>query len=180
MVVAFAGRRIDPPNADSPRFPAANVAMVRERTRAELTARSADVIVSSAACGADLLALDAAGELGIRRIVVLPWSESKFRSASVVDRGAEWGALFDRIVGELPAGDLRILNRADGGDAAFVATNQAILDTASEVARERDTADDVVAVIAWNGKSRGPRDLTEAFMTAAQRLGMKVAQILTI
>ena len=180
MIVAFAGRRVDPPNADVPRFPVANVAMVRERIHAELATRDASVLVSSAACGSDLLALDAAGELGIRRIVVLPFREDQFRTTSVVDRGAEWGVIFDRIMRELSAGDLRLLNRADEGDAAYVATNEAILETASEVARESDVTDTPVAVIAWNGKSRGPRDLTEAFMTAAERRGMKVTQIFTI
>ena len=180
MIVALAGRRVDPPNADVPRFPVANAAMVRERIRAELAARDASVLVSSAACGSDLLALDAAGELGVRRIVVLPFSEDQFRATSVVDRGGEWGVMFDRIMREISAGDLRLLNRTDEGDAAYVAANEAILETASDVARESGATDGVVAVIAWNGKSRGPRDLTEAFMTAAQRRGMKVTQILTV
>jgi hypothetical protein len=180
MVVAFAGRRVDPPNAEQPRFPAANVAAVRERIHAALAGFGADVLVSSAACGADLLALDAAGDLGIRRVIVMPWSAARFRDASVVDRGAEWGGLFDRIVGEVDSRDRRVLGRAEDDDGAYVATNEAILDAAIDVARESAAHDDVMAIVAWNGESRGSDDITKAFMTSARGRGLQVVEIPTI
>ena len=133
MIIAFAGRRVDAPNAKDARFPSTNVPVVADRVREEFQECGATAIVSSAACGADLLALEAAGELG-----------------------TEWGSIFDRIVDDVEDnGDLRILGRTTDDDAAYAATNEAILDMAEEVAEESDVPEDAVAVIAWNGQSRG-------------------------
>lgn len=180
MIVAFAGRRIDAPNADESRFPPANVAAVRERIRAQLAGFGATTLVSSAACGADLLALEAAGALGLRRVIVLPWDAERFRKASVVDRGAQWGAVFDRMLGEVDARDIRVLGRPDEDDAAYLATNNAILDAAASIARKSPAHEDVLAMVAWNGQPRGRDDITKAFMTAAQHRGMQVVEVSTI
>src|SRR5450432_2011251 len=93
MIIALAGRRVDPVHAKQQRFPAAskNVEIVRERIRIILQTEGATVLVSSAACGADLLALSEAGALGLRRRVVLPYDRKEFRATSVTDRPGEWG-----------------------------------------------------------------------------------------
>jgi hypothetical protein len=96
MVIALAGRRVDPPDADFVRFPLKNVLAVRLRIRDALTRHAATTVVASAACGSDLLALDEAGALGLRRRIVLPFDRARFRMTSVVDRPGDWGALFDR------------------------------------------------------------------------------------
>jgi hypothetical protein len=179
MIVAFAGRRVDAPNADQSRFPSTNVSTVRERIRAQLAGFGGTTLVSSAACGADLLALDVAGELGMRRVIVLPWSEAQFRKRSVVDRGREWGELFDRIIGEVNARDLRVLRRRKDDDAAYTATNEAILDAAAAIARRSPGHDDVLAMVAWNGEPRGPDDVTKAFMMSARERGMQVIEVPT-
>ena len=61
-VIALAGRRTDAPDAANVRFPPANVDIVKERIRRHLERLTARTLVCSAACGADLVALDAAGE----------------------------------------------------------------------------------------------------------------------
>ena len=48
------------------------------------------VLVCSAACGADLIALQAAGRVSLRRRIVLPFEPSRFRDSSVVDRPGDW------------------------------------------------------------------------------------------
>ena len=65
-VIALAGRRIDAPDTDPPRFPLGNIPMVRQRLVDMLAAERADALVCSAACGADLIALEEAERLGIR------------------------------------------------------------------------------------------------------------------
>src|SRR5438067_9574049 len=97
MIVALSGRRIDAANADTPRFPLKNVALVRERIAA-LLQENVTAFVSSGACGGDLLALDQAGALGIRRRLVLPFSAARFRATSVVDRPGDWGPVYDEVV----------------------------------------------------------------------------------
>ena len=177
-VIALAGRRADAADATKPRFPPANAALVKERIRRQLEHLTARALVCSAACGADLTALDAAGELGLRRQVVLPFAETRFRQTSVVDRGAEWGALFDRIVADLREhDDIITLEEAADETAAYVAANTRILDEAQATAAAM--ADDVVAILVWEGESRGKGDLTEAFGQEARRRGLPVVQVLT-
>ena len=130
-VVALAGRRVDPPEADSPRFPPENIGLVRERLHSFLQDRRAAALVCSAACGADLVALEAAGVLGLRRRVVLPFSPGRFRETSVVDRPENWGPLYDRVIEAVTrAGDLVLLEDAGEGGAAYAAANERILDEA--------------------------------------------------
>jgi hypothetical protein len=154
---------------------------VRDRIRAQLEGVAADVLVSSAACGADLLALDAAGELGIRRVVVLPWDRARFRDRSVIDRGIEWGPGFDRVINDVArCGDLRVVGATGQGNEPYLATNEAILETANDVARSRPSFGDIVALVAWNGQPRGGEDVTEAFLIAARRRGLEVLEIATL
>lgn len=181
MVVAFAGRRVDRPTTPAPRFPRENVPIVRERVREALAKHGATTIVSAAACGADLLALEAAGELGARRVVVLPWDRERFRAGSVVDRGDEWGPVYDGIVDDVTVkGDLHVLAHTDDSPATFFATNDAILDTAVELARADGRSDAVMAVVAWDGEVRGPDDVTAHFLAAARQRGLPVTQVRTL
>ena len=136
-------------------------------------------MVSSAACGADLIALQEARTLEARRRVVLPFGRQQFRASSVTDRPGDWGERFDRIVDEVTAaGDLTTLAGSPGDDAAYAAVNTAILDEAEAVGRR--TGQEICAVIVWDGKSRGEGDLTEAFAAAARARGWRVHEVLTL
>src|SRR5689334_9119389 len=116
-VIALAGRRIDAPGAEPPRFPLGNVPLVRRRLAALLSAEHAAVLVCSAACGADLIALQEAERLGLRRRIVLPFPPERFRKTSVTDRPGDWGPVFDRLVAAAEAaGDLVILHGTGGDD----------------------------------------------------------------
>jgi hypothetical protein len=57
-VIALAGRRIDAIDAKAARFPLQAVPLVRERVSDLLQREHAKALVSSAACGADLIALE--------------------------------------------------------------------------------------------------------------------------
>lgn len=135
-------------------------------------------LVCSAQCGADLIALDVASVLGLRRRVVLPFAPERFRETSVTDRPGDWGPLFDRIIGEVQAvGDVVVLGLDEGDDATYAAANDAILNEAEALVAEHPT--DVVALIVWEGDSRGEGDLTEAFATSARTRDHPVREILT-
>jgi len=181
-VVALAGRRVD---ADLPggavRFPGRLVPIVRERIRALLAGGSAASLVCSAACGADLLALEAAGRLGLRRRVVLPFTPDRFRGTSVTDRPGAWGDLYDDAIGAvLAAGDLVVLNEVGSDDDAYAATTRAILDEAQALAARAAPAGQVSAVIVWDGSPRGPGDLTAGFADEARTRGIPVSEISTL
>jgi hypothetical protein len=178
MILAVAGRRVDPADSKQPRFPLTNVDMVRMRVRAILRGKGAIALVASAACGADLIALSEAGGLGMRRRVVLPFERRRFRETSVTDRPGDWGPLYDQILDEVESnGDLVVLqNRSD--DDAYSAANSVILDEALELAKSGDQP--VAAVLIWDGTSRSERDLTEEFGVEARKRGVSVTEILTL
>jgi len=99
IIAVAAGRRIDSPGAIPSRFPVWAIPRVEAELRLVLRDRAVTTVVSSAACGADILVLEAAAELTIRTRIVLPFSRERFRHTSVVDRGLEWGARFEHSSG---------------------------------------------------------------------------------
>jgi hypothetical protein len=178
QVAALAGRRIDAVDAASARFPLADTEAVRGRLQALLRTEQSRTLVCSAACGADLIALDVAAALGLRRRVVLPFAPERFRETSVTDRPGDWGPLFDRIIGEVRAkADLVVLGLDEGDDATYAAANEAILNEAQALAGGEPS--EVVAIIVWEGCSRGEGDLTEGFATLARARGHPVREALT-
>jgi hypothetical protein len=185
-VVALAGRRVDARHADVARFPLASVGAVQDRLRAYLQSVRPSALVCSAASGADLLALEIAAKMGVRRRVILPFDRARFKQTSVTDRQGSWGPLYDHALDRLPAADLVVLGDAGAGTAAYEATNQAILDEAQALAARVATAPgspagpDVVALLVWDGRSRGEGDLTASFGQEARRRGIPVEHIATL
>lgn len=180
IVVASAGRRVDA--ADAPRrFPMDHESLVSDRLRDLYEHRGVQVLVSSAACGADLLGLEVASELGVRRIVVLPHDVATFRKLSVVDRGEAWGPRFDRVIRELEdPRDLRILMSKANDDAVYREANNQVLAIALQSASASAGRLQPMAVVVWEGHSRGEGDLTEHFKRTAESKGLRVVQISTL
>ena len=173
-VLLLAGRRPDPEDADAVRFPIENALVVRERIRALVSERRPAHLICSAACGADLLALDIAGEFGVERHVVLPFAVQAFRASSVTDRPGKWGILFDRIIREVGAsGGLTALDEDAGSDEAYAAVNDRLLDIASK------TSGSLLAVAVWEGRPRGDGDLTAHLVESASQAGAEVVTVLT-
>ena len=177
-VVAVAGRRIDAPDADVTRFPLHNRDRVRQLIASVLRSQRVSAVVSSAACGADLLALDVARRAGIRRRVILPFAVDRFRETSVVDRPGDWGALFDGLVADAAAQADLVILEAGEGDKAFGAANLAILDEGERLANATSALRR--ALIVWDGSARGGDDLTDQFRAEAIARGWAVEEIRTV
>jgi hypothetical protein len=175
MVVALAGRRIDAFGAKPARFPAGNAALVREHIRELLVAHKAGALVSAAACGADLLGQEAAAALGLRRRIVLPLPRAEFRERSVTGRPGDWGPLFDRLLGSLPASDIVEMSRAP---QPFFAGNVRILEEAIALGRAHGVP--VAAMVVWDLESRGAADVTEHFRREAGARGLEVFDVATL
>lgn len=186
-VIALSGRRIDAPDARVTRFPLQRVPAVGERLRDLFIDRDASALVASAACGADLVALQVAGSLGLRRRVVLPFDPARFRDTSVTDRPGDWGAPYDEIIREVQAADDLVVLDEDEGGEAYTAALEAILNQALALANvEAAHGDgggngppDVLAVIVWDGP-RGGGDYTQRFADMAKGRGLPIAEVLTI
>jgi hypothetical protein len=179
MVVVLVGRRIDPPTAATPIFPLSNVPLVRERLAELFRREQVEVLVCSAACGADLVAHQVAGELSIRRRIVLPFAPDRFRASSVVDRPGDWGPLYDEVIADAQSrNDLIDLNLDEQNDESYVAANQALVDESYKLAME--THSPILAVLVWNGVSRGESDITSGFGDAARARNWAVLEISTL
>jgi hypothetical protein len=178
VVIALAGRRVDAPAVKQPRFPVGNEDRVKERIQSLFAARNAAALVCSAACGADLLALEAAKRQHMKRRVVLPFSREVFRRTSVVDRPGDWGARYDRALNQVEEeDDLIVLGFQEYDSGAYVATNSGILDDAASLARDLGLG--ILAVVVWD-ESRGPGDITEQFLNEVTRRHIDFASVSTL
>jgi hypothetical protein len=178
MIIALAGRRVDAIDAGQPRFPLQNVERVGASVRALFQERGATAVVSSAACGADLIALSEAGKLGLRRRIVLPFSRARFRETSVVDRPGEWGEIYDSILDQVTAeGGLIVIEMGTDNDP-YSTANKAILDEGIELGQE--CGESVVVFLIWDRVPRGTNDYTQEFGVEARKRGLAVFEIRTI
>lgn len=89
-VVAFTGHLLDLPSRQVPRFPPEHAEAVKRRIVAELAELDARIGYSSAACGSDVLFLEAMQERGGETNVILPFDKAEFFEASVNFAGEGW------------------------------------------------------------------------------------------
>jgi hypothetical protein len=134
--------------------------------------------VSSAACGADLLFLEAALEAGSRARVILPFAPEAFRRRSVEDRPGDWGRRFDEVVRHREDVDLVVLSpkapRTDDEAAgAYRRVTNAIVDEALRAGATE-------ALIVWDGHPKAGGDETEAFRERAIASGWQITDVLTL
>ncbi|MCK7500531.1 MAG: hypothetical protein MZW92_67520 [Comamonadaceae bacterium] len=96
---AFTGHMLDAPGREAPRFPPALVPAVAAALRERVAAWHAPVVYTSAACGADLLFVEAAQAAGAEVNVVLPFARDEFVRTSVAGgrRGRGWNASSDAL-----------------------------------------------------------------------------------
>ena len=171
MLLVYAGRRVDA-DADGPqteeRFPARNIPRVAREIETILIDSKPSTVIGSAACGADLLVLEAAGRLGIRRRIILPFDRARFRASSVTDRPGDWGPRFDAVIDEVSAaGDVVQLSLDSQDDATYQQANVEIYRDAETLAQR--SGEECRALVVWNGVPRGKTDVTEGFLNEANR-----------
>jgi hypothetical protein len=182
-IAALAGRRVDTEGTAPPVFPPEKIENVSRRITERLKQKNSVALVSSAACGADLLALQAAQSMGIRTVIVLPFAAHDFKLTSVIDRSMPefWGQRFDSVVEKArEKGDVIELQGLKGDDAAYRAANKRIMEEARRLAKVPDNEsrpDALIAFVVWDGTPRNPDDTTKSFADLAQNSGFKLDQI---
>jgi hypothetical protein len=173
-VIVSAGRRVDAPDAQTPRFPPGNVNEVRQRIVTFFAKESPSAVVCSAACGTDLLVLEVARQARVMREVLLGAEPAVFRKESVTDRPGDWGEMFDEVMRSAKVEVLKL----PSGQEGYLQTNLDLLDRAEALAKKFEAS--VKALIIWNGQSRGSDDVTGHFLEQAKRRGIPVTQISTL
>lgn len=173
-VVVSAGRRVDAADASIPRFPLQNVPAVRAAVETYLRQLRPSAIVASAACGADLILLQAGLKDQIPCYVLLPSSPAEFRESSVTDRPGEWGAIYDQVLQGAALEELKL----PSGHEGYLAINNCLLDKAQALAAGLGTSLGVLVI--WNQESRGEDDVTEHFLREANWRKLPVSEISTL
>jgi hypothetical protein len=117
---------IDREGRAMPRFPSSAQESVARRIRDWLTSNPIKTVFSGAACGSDILFLEAALEAGIEIHILLPFAAEEFVKTSVAHGGAEWVARFRRVFDK--AASLTIVNEdvADPDGSVFDFTNRLV------------------------------------------------------
>ena len=97
-VIAFSGHMIDHPARKTPRFPASLEAKVASALREELARRGPSIGFAQAACGADILFLEAMQAAGMQTNIVLPFAPADFLKSSVGFAGGSWDKRFEQVL----------------------------------------------------------------------------------
>ena len=156
-VVAFSGHMIDAPDRPEPRFPAALEPAVAAAIRQHLAGLREPIIYTSAACGADLICIEAALALGAEVNVVLPFDRDDFVRTSVAVGGDGWLQRFDdalaRVARVIPATQESYL----GDDVLFEHAAWLLEGLAALRASQLQTAPSLLCVIDAAAAGRGGR-----------------------
>ena len=97
-VLAFVGHMIDARDGTAPRLPPELEPSVGERLRQHLAGLHLPIVYTSAACGADLMFIEAALDVGAEVNVVLPFDRGDFVRTRVAVGGESWVRRFDSVL----------------------------------------------------------------------------------
>jgi class 3 adenylate cyclase len=170
-VVVFAGQMIDRPGQSPGRFPARLAEPIKAAIKAWLQRHHALVGFSSAACGSEILFLEAMRELGGECRVVLPFHENQFAVASVdIIPGTNWNDRFADVLKN--AVQVVRASRAplQSGSVAYAFANQVLHGLAVRRAAELDTP--LLGLAIWNNEDS--EESTAAMATRWHEHGVPV------
>lgn len=125
MVILYAGRR---PGKD---FPPECVPRVRNEVERLIRRLLPRVAVGSAAAGADLLVAESAQRAGAELVLYLAGDRRLFRQTSVADKGEEWAAAFDELLGQEHV-RVREIGRHAEADESYRAVTRAVVAAAED------------------------------------------------
>ncbi len=176
-VIAFSGHMIDAPDRAAPRFPREAEATVRAEIDAQLEKLNAGFGYCAAACGADILFIEAMLARDAEVHIVLPLAEEVFRKTSV-ERGPDaedWGRRFDEALRN--ASSVVTLGKEASADnaTAFEFGNRMIGGLARIKARTLDTR--VVPLAVWDGRPGDGEGGAASFVNLWRALGAEAAVI---
>ncbi len=175
-VAVFSGHMIDRPNRATPRFPAQLEPAVRDAIRQRLVKHEAGLGYASAACGSDILFLEAVLELKGKAYIVLPYEQEKFKKDSVeIANDPQWVARFEQVMSK--ASDVLLASEQpiDEGALSFEYTNLLLHGLASIRAERFET--ELVPIAVWDGKPGDGRGGTASVVERWRELGYDIELI---
>ena len=122
-VVMYTGHMIDRAGRPDPRFPPALEVTVTAAVRQRLQSLRPMAVYGSAACGSDIICLEAMRDLGGETHIVLPFPAAEFHRASVDFAPGAWGERFERALAAASSVTITRDHRAHGRRATFEYAN---------------------------------------------------------
>jgi hypothetical protein len=174
-VLVFTGNMIDQPGRVSPRFPAAIEPAVRGAVRERVARMRPVAAYGSAACGADILCLEAVREAGGETHVVLPFPPAEFRRASVDFASGDWGGRFERALAAADSVTIASDHRASGSAATFEYAN--LIVTGMGRLRADVLGTDLRALAAWDRPAGGLPGGAASLVSLWERRGLEVEHV---
>jgi Adenylate cyclase, family 3 (some proteins contain HAMP domain) len=152
-VIVFAGHMIDRPDRSDPRFPDELEKAVAKQIRAKVEMLKPGFGFSSAACGSDILFLEAMLERGAEVSIVLPYNEDEFvrDSVEIGPKAKKWRERFDRVVVRAARIVTASNQRLEIGGVSYEFCNRLLLGLAAIRRRQLDST--LVPLAVWNGKA---------------------------
>jgi class 3 adenylate cyclase len=150
--MVFSGHMIDMPGRAIPRFPAELEAAVAREIQERIAVVKPGFGFSSAACGSDILFLEAMLEAGAEIAIVLPYKEEAFVRDSVdFIPGGNWRARFSHVLEKSARVVTASSQRLEIGGISYDFCNQLLFGLAA--IRARQLGAQLVPLTVWDGKA---------------------------
>ena len=144
---------------------------MKERLRHCIQSLDAGFGYASAACGADILFLEALQELGRESAIVLPYSAEQFRRDSVdILQHENWGERFERAVAAASSVTTASSLCLADGSASFEYGNRYLEGLAMLRTRRLDT--ELIGIAVWDGQQTAALGGTSETIAQWQRSGV--------
>ena len=151
-VAVFTGHTVDAPGRAKPRFADKDEAAVQQSIEEGLAKHEVMLGVAGAACGADILFLEALQRRGAHTCIVLPHNAEAFRRISVTDiGGAAWGQRFDAVLAA--CSELILLADQPGEDLSYQFQGAVMAGLARLKAQA--IGGDAMGLACWDGEAGG-------------------------
>jgi class 3 adenylate cyclase len=149
-VVMYTGHMIDRRSRKEPRFPIEQEAAVATAIREKLRILRPLAAYGSAACGSDILCLEAMREIGGETHIVLPFPAEEFHRVSVDFASGDWSERFERALAAADSVTVTSDHRARGSTATFEYANLVL--TGMAYLRAQVLQTDLRGLAIWDGR----------------------------
>ena len=170
-VVVFVGHMLDRPGRAAPRFPSSQEDAVRDRIAEHLDETDARIGYCSAACGSDLLFIEAMYARDAEVHVVLPYSATDFLDASVRYAGPHWVTRFEEALTRAASVKYLSEESVQGDDSLFAWMGRMLLGYATLAAQPLGA--DPILLAVWDGRASalagGTADLVAGWPDPSRR-----------
>jgi class 3 adenylate cyclase len=149
-VIVFAGHMIDRPDRPVPRFPPQLEQAVAKEIQNTIEKLDPGFGLASAACGSDILFVEAMLDRGAEVSIVLPYNKDEFVCDSVdFIPNSTWRARFDRVLKRASRVVTASPQKLEIGGIAYQFCNELLFGLGAIRARQLET--DLVPLAVWDG-----------------------------